>query len=151
MKTLNLFVSILALAFVAGCTTTPSTTTVSAKVAQICLQVPGDVQLVLVPVLNHNPKYAPDVLLLGNTLPSLLQNGPIDAASIAGAIAQIPNLTARERQDLVYVQVGLPAAMQLYQAISGKSVVLYTDPNVSAIVTAFCQGLVSAAKAIPSS
>ena len=151
MKNIRLLISVIALAFVAGCTTAPSTTTVSAKVAQICLQVPGDVQLVLIPVLQHNPKYAPGVLLLGNTLPSLLQNGPIDAASIAGAIAQIPGLTAQERQDLVYVQVGLPAALQLYEAISGKSTVLYTDPNVSAIVNAFCSGLVGAAKAIPQS
>ena len=137
--------------FQTGCTTVPSTATITDKVTAICKQVPGDVELVLVPVLQHNPKYAPDVLLLGKTLPGLLQNGPIDAASIAGAVAQIPNLTAQERQDLVYIQVGLPAALQLYEAISGKSVVLYTDPNVSAIVTAFCQGLVGAAQAIPTS
>jgi hypothetical protein len=134
-----------------ACTTTAPTAaaTVSDKVTRIVAQVPNDVQLVLVPVLQKNPRYAPDVALLGATLPTLLQNGPIDAGSIAGALASIPNLTAEETKDLIYVQVGLPAALQLYSAISGKDVVLYTDPNVAAIVNAFCAGLVKAAGAVP--
>ena len=144
------FVAILA-SIIIGCTTAPSTTTVSAKVTQICNQVPSDVQLVLVPVLQKNPSYAPLVLIVGNTLPGLLQNGSIDAAGVAAALQKIPGLTAAQRQDLVYIQVGLPAALQLYEAISGKTVALYTDPNVSAIVSAFCQGLVSAAKTVPQS
>lgn len=135
----------------AACSTTAPTAPASAsdKIARIVAQVPGDVQLVLVPVLQHNPSYAADVGLLGATLPTLLQNGPIDAAAIAAALAGIPTLDTQERKDLVYIQVGLPAALQFYAAIAGQDVVLYTDPNVSAIVNAFCAGLVKAAAAVP--
>ena len=123
MKLSVLIVSLVSLLF-AGCSTVAPATpaVISAKVSAICAQVPNDLQLIVVPILQKNPRYAGDVALLGATLPSLLQNGPIDAASIAVALAQVPNLTAQERQDLVYVQVGLPAALQLYSAISGKDI-----------------------------
>lgn len=150
MKNIRLLVSILALAL-AGCTAIPSTSTVSDKTARIVAQLPRQVATILTPVLQHNPKYAPDVLLLSTAIPSLLQNGRIDAASIANALFEIPYLTAQERADLVYVQVGLSLALDGYAAYTGQTVVLYTDPNVSAIVNAFCSGLASAAKAIPSS
>ena len=105
--------------------------------------------LILTPILLHNPKYAPDVALIGKTLPTLLQNGPISVGSVASALAGIPNLTPQEIQDLGYVSIGLPAVLQLVNAITGKTVALYTDPNVSAVVNAFCQGMVSAAAAVP--
>ena len=38
----------------------------------------------------------------------------------------------------------LDAALTTYEAFSGKTVALYTDPNVAAIVDAFAAGLVAA-------
>ena len=135
--------------FSIGCTTTaPTTTTPTTRIQQIVAQEPGDVALIVTPILQHNPKYAPDVLVIGKTLPSLLANGPINVGTVTAALAQIPGLTDAERQDLQYVEIGLPAAVQLVQAITGKTVALYTDPNVAAVIDAFCAGLVQAATAV---
>lgn len=148
MKIPSIILAILSLAL-CGCTTVaPTTTTPSARLQQILAQTPGDVALVLTPILQNNPKYAPDVLLIGTTLPTLLLNGPINVGTVTAALSKIPNLTAQERTDLAYIEIGLPAAIQLGQAITGKTVALYTDPNVAAIVNAFCDGMVQAARAV---
>jgi hypothetical protein len=158
---------ILALAFCAGCSTTPPAVSVSLagpstpstsptllaqesaaeRINAIVAQEPGDVSLILTPILLKNPKYAADVALIAKTLPTLLQNGPINVGSVSAALATIPGLNAQEQQDLVYIQIGLPAALQLVNAITGKTVSLYTDPNVSAIINAFCAGAANAAAA----
>lgn len=146
--TLSLLLSIASFVFVA-CTTTASTATVSSRVAQIAAQEPGDIALVLTPVLLKNPKYAPDCALIGNTLPALIANGPITPSSYTSAVASIPNITAQEQQDLALAGLVLNAGLQLYQAYSNQAVALYTDPNVKALVDGFCAGLVEASKVIP--
>ncbi len=145
---LSLFCVALTFAIVACTTVAPSTASVSDRVASIVAQIPNDVQMILVPVLQKNPTYAKDVALIGAMLPGLLQNGPVDTASIARALTNIPNLTAPERQDLQYIEIGLPAILQLVSSYTGKQLTLYTDPRVTAIVNAFCTGLVKSASAV---
>lgn len=145
---------IIAAAFFAAapsCTTTAPSTTISTRVASIAAQMPGDISIVLTPVLLKNPKYAPDVMLVGKTLPALLANGQITPSSYAAAVSTIPNITAQEKTDLAYAGLVLDAGLQLYQGITGKTIVLYTDPNVKALVDAFSAGLVAAAGNVPTS
>ena len=138
----------IALLFTACTTVAPTTATPSDKIAAIATQTPGAVAAILTPVLQHNPKYATDVLLIGKTLPTLLMNGPINSASITSALGQIPNLTAQEKTDLAYIEIGLPLLLTGGQAITNKTVVLYTDPDMKVLVDAFCAGLVQAATAV---
>jgi hypothetical protein len=168
MKKLLLSVfSAIALSLFTGCSTTPPAAPVSLagpstpstsptliaqesaaeRINAIVAQEPGDVSLVLTPILLKNPKYAADVALIARTLPSLLQNGPINVGSVSAALDAIPGLNAQEKADLVYIQIGLPAAIQLVDAITGQTVSLYTNPNVAAIINAFCAGALQAAVA----
>lgn len=150
MKTKLAIIPLLALLLVGWgpCQTVPTTSSASTRIQQIAAQTPGDVALILTPILQHNPKYAPDVALIGKTLPALIQNGPIDVGTVTAALTKIPGLTDQEVKDLQYVEIGLPAVLQLVQAITGQTIVLYTDPNIKLIVDAFCAGMVSAAGAI---
>jgi hypothetical protein len=147
----NLILTLVVGMLLCGCTTLQPTATVSARVQAIAAQEPGDIALVLTPVLLKNPKYAPDAALLGKTLPALLLNGPITPSSYTAAAATIPNLTADERTQLAYAGLVLNAGLQLYEGISGQTIVFYTDPNVKAIVDGFCAGLVAAAANVPAS
>lgn len=132
-----------------GCKTTQITTPVSARVTAAIADGQGALTLALTPILQKNSKYASDAVLIGTTLPTLLQNGPVTTASITAALGQIPGLTAQERQDLAYVAVGLPLVMKEVSDITGMQLVLYTDPNVEAIVTALCGALKSAGQSVP--
>jgi hypothetical protein len=132
-----------------GCTTLSPTASASAKVTQVAADLPTAVSLAAGLVLTHNPKYAPDVLLLGQTLPGLLANGPITPSSYTAALGTIPGITAQEQTDLGIAGPLLNAAVVVYEDWSGKTIVLYTDPNVKALVDAFAVGLVQAAKAVP--
>ena len=142
----------LALAFVfalVGCTTVAPTVTVSDRVKQIVAQEPGDVALVLTPVLAKNPKYIGDAKLLGTLLPALLASGPITPSSYTAAVATIPGITDQEKSDLAIAGAVLDAGLQLYGAYSNKTVILYTDPNVKALVDGFCAGILQAVGNLP--
>lgn len=133
-----------------ACSTTPSTTPIADRVAQIAAQEPADIAAVLQPILKKNPKYAPDVLLLGQILPSLLANGPITPQSYTSAVASIPGISAQEQTDLSIGGLALTGVLGLYEALSGNTVALYTDANVAVIVNGFAAGLVAAGQAAPS-
>lgn len=134
-----------ALAMSFGCATTPSGAASTVTPAQAAV-IQNDISAVAGLVLTKNPAYKPAVAALGATLPSLAANGPITPSTWAAAVAGIPGIPVQEQTDLVAAGVGLDLALTTYEAFSGKTVALYTDPNVAAIVNAFAAGLVQASK-----
>jgi hypothetical protein len=145
MKNWFLLILLPVLVGLSACSTVPSTTTVSARVASLTAQLPNDLGPFLGLVVKNNPKYKADILLVGQILPTLAANGPITSTVYLAALSQIPGITPEEKQDLSLGAPILDSALQLYEAWSGKTVALYTDPNVQAIVDAFAATLVKAA------
>ena len=129
-----------ALLFSPGCSTVSPTTGATVSSSTVTL----DVAAVLTPILANNPTYKPVVNALGLALPGLLANGPITPAAYTSALANIPGVTPQMQTDLGYLGAALNLALLSYENYSGKTVSLYTDPNVKAIVDGFAAALVAA-------
>jgi hypothetical protein len=129
----------------AGCSTVSPVNFSTITPAQAAA-VTADTSAIVLPILIKNPAYKKDVALLGASLPGLLANGPITISSYTTAVAAIPGITVTEQADLSAAGAVLDLALNTYAVFTNQTVVLYTDPNVAAIVNAFSAGLVAASK-----
>lgn len=146
MKTLlTLLASSLAL--LCGCTTiAPSSpSTITAAQAQ---QITTDTQVAVSIADLVDPSLVPIFPVVGKVLPSAFANGPVNPAAFSAAVASIPGLTSKQIAEINGAGAALDLALTAYEIASGKTVAVYTDPNVETIVTAVAAGMNASASVI---
>jgi len=123
-----------------SCTTIAPTNPGTVTPAQAA-QITADTEAAAAIAIAFDPALATILPEVGKILPTAFANGPINPAAFTNAVATIHGLTPKQVQEIAAVGAVLDLGLTTYEGLSGKTVALYTDPNVATIVNAVASGL----------